>query len=70
MQKALAPGAAFITFLIKPVEKANQTQATEKPGRLPGPPSARRSHSMGFSIGQQWGRGAGPCFCLHDRHWT
>lgn len=65
MQKALAPGAAFITFIIKPVEKANQIQVTEKRGQLPEPPSVRKSHSMG-----QWGRGDGPCFCLHDGHWT
>lgn len=70
VQKALAPGAAFITLPIKPAEKANQTQATEKRGRLPEPPSARGSRLMGLSVGQQWGRGAGPCFCLHDGHWT
>lgn len=70
MKKALAPGAAFITFLIKPAEKANQTQATEKRGQLLEPPSAPVSFSMGFSIGQQWGRADGPCFCLHDGHST
>jgi len=48
MQKALAPGAAFITFLIKPAEKANQTRAAEKRGRLPEPLSARGSRSVGF----------------------
>lgn len=40
MQKALAAGAAFITFLIKPVGRT-QTLVREDHVQLPEPPSAQ-----------------------------
>lgn len=47
MQKALAAGAAFITFVIKPVGRT-QTRVREDHVQLPEPPPSAQGVPWGF----------------------